>query len=86
MENNVTVEMYPNPATDFITVNLQSDGQNVVNIIATDALGRAILSEAHTESGSWNIDVIDWAKGPYLFTVTEQGNGEFLYQKKLIVN
>lgn len=85
IENAIAVEVYPNPATDRITIYLQSDGQRNIKVIAMDPLGRTVMSETYSESGLWSIDISSWARSPYLVTVQDEQSGLLIYRTKLVV-
>lgn len=70
----VDITIYPNPASDLLTVSGISDGPLMV--ILTDALGRRTLQHSLT-SQARTIDLGDVANGAYQVTVSSTG-GEVL--------
>jgi hypothetical protein len=63
------LRLYPNPATDFVRLDLPSTGTTRVELL--DAEGRLILSRAMSESRC-TIELGDLARGFYLVRVTSQ--------------
>ena len=53
-EDGLTIKIFPNPTSDLITVNLQSDNAELYGIIMYDVLGRTLnlpgtLDRSHTQ-------------------------------------
>ncbi len=84
IDDNIAVEIYPNPVTDNLVLSLQSDGKHKVKITATDILGQSVMQMTCIESGTMVLDVSTWRKGQYLFSVTDEKTGVQLYQNKLM--
>lgn len=59
------VTIYPNPATDFIIINVNS--QEATSVLLTDIHGNKIISERMSET--FRIDLADQPRGIYLLTV-----------------
>lgn len=71
------VQIFPNPATDFINIGV--DGKGYQSVI-TDATGRTLF----TSEGEQNIDVSKLTNGVYFLTVSEDGKKvtkKFIIQK-----
>ena len=66
-ENLSGFEMYPNPATDRLTFNVQGSAE--VRIL--DAAGRLVYTGF--VEGKYSLDVQDWARGVYLVQVLRAG-------------
>ncbi|MBL4657971.1 MAG: PKD domain-containing protein [Flavobacteriales bacterium] len=62
--------VYPNPASDFITVTIGS--ANVMDIQLYDLRGSLVLDVKHVSAG-YKIARADYAKGGYLVKVTSEG-------------
>jgi len=72
IEMNVSV--YPNPTTDFVTLNFQ-DAENIganSGLTLTDMNGKIILQENITETEK-QLDFSNYSPGIYFITVTESG-------------
>lgn len=67
------VQVYPNPATDFVTIRFAEALSNQpVNVVVTDMIGRKMLSEGSANSSS-TIDVSQWPSGVYVIRMTQEG-------------
>lgn len=67
------IEVYPNPATDLITVRIEKTLQvRPFRMIVTDVTGRRIVAE--TVSGlQTDIDVSEWPSGVYFIRIEQDG-------------
>ena len=74
--NNINVNIYPNPVSDYLTINSKSN----INITLIDGLGRNILSKS--VSGSETIDMTSLSNGIYVLNIVENKNS---ITKKLII-
>ena len=72
------IKMYPNPASAFI--NLET-GQENVDVLVTDAVGRALFSARLTEK--LQVPVNAWAKGIYFVQMRDGEGGKAV--RRLIV-
>ena len=79
--NNIEVEIYPNPATNFIYINL-TDFQNPtgLNMQITNIAGELIL-EKNIVSSQTTIDIKEFAIGTYLIEIS---NGTDVFIEKII--
>ncbi len=68
---NATVQVYPNPATDNITVVLPSSA-TAATIVVTDVLGKKVLETKATQ-GSTQLAVGSLVKGIYVVDVQGEG-------------
>lgn len=67
----VSLNVYPNPATDIININA---GSNINNIAIYNALGQTVYTNNNVNSDNYIINTNDLAAGMYLVTVsTEKG-------------
>ena len=64
-ENTIVVNLYPNPATEFITVAADQE----INAIQVVSMNGAVLKTINATGGEMNIDVTDLASGQYLLVV-----------------
>ena len=81
INNNVFFEMYPNPASNNVTVNLV-DGLNNVSVELVDMQGRLISSYNNIEGASIKVDVSQVSNGVYFIKVSSEGA---IQTEKLIV-
>jgi hypothetical protein len=69
-----SVNIYPNPTTDQITIsNVTNDTQ--LSIFGID--GKEVMKVANSSQTSISIPVTDWQKGTYYLTVTKDGDSVF---------
>jgi hypothetical protein len=67
------VQVYPNPATDFVTIRFAEALSNQpVNFVVTDMMGRKLLSEDSVNS-LFTIDVSQWPSGVYVIRLAQEG-------------
>ncbi len=66
----MAVRVYPNPATDYVTVNLSIDGEATLTL--SDLNGKIISTGVYT-AGMVQLDVQDLSNGTYLVQVTTAG-------------
>ncbi len=78
-KENVSVEVYPNPATNLLTVTTNNSEQST--IIIYDLLSRKLMEEAFTNAVTLNIESL--SKGIYMYEV--KGKKEVLKNGKLII-
>jgi hypothetical protein len=74
--NNIPVSVYPNPASDEITVSLAGEHHIVFEIF--DIAGKSVLKKKLSHSSE--IKIKDLANGMYVYKLTSQ-NGEFAIGK-----
>jgi len=68
-----TMSVYPNPATDRVSIQIETLEPEAVQITLYDVLGRAVSKISHSEATqhiSHNIDVSNFAKGIYILRIT----------------
>jgi hypothetical protein len=81
--NNI-IKIYPNPSTDIIHIEIPDMGNNSVNILVVNTLGKIMFSHNAISTGSYNylLNVSDLPKGIYFISLNI-GNNKYL--KKIIV-
>jgi hypothetical protein len=83
-DNGIAVEVYPNPATDHITLTSHLEQESVVPYQVLDAVGHRVLQGTLSlEAGvrETQLDISSWPKGMYLLQV---GQGHTKQTTKLI--
>ena len=68
--NEISFNLYPNPATTSLTLAL-SKGEGIATIIITDVFGKEI-KQSQTENKTTDIDISNLQNGIYLITVTDK--------------
>ncbi len=72
MENFESLNVYPNPVTDFL--NIEWTNSNLKQLIISDIHGRILLDKSFTENLT-SIDTKSFSSGIYLISIeTEKGN------------
>ena len=67
------VQVYPNPATDFVTIRfVETMSNRPVNVVVTDMMGRKMLSEDSVNSSS-TIEISQWPSGVYVIQMAQEG-------------
>ncbi len=75
-ENTIEVNLYPNPATEFITVS----ADKAIETIQITSLTGAVLKTIDATEGQTKVDVSDLAAGQYLLVVnTAQGASSSMF-------
>ncbi len=70
--------LWPNPTNQFITINCDAKGQAMLSV--TDASGKLVFSK-ESITPSETIDLSQWMKGTYIFTLS---NGEKRSSKMIV--
>ena len=78
-KSGFTVEMYPNPVHNNLTVHFENAKVGIYIIRVTDILGRNIMSQKinisrNDQTGDANIFLTGYAKGTYFLQVTDSLN------------
>ncbi|MEM9936135.1 MAG: T9SS type A sorting domain-containing protein, partial [Bacteroidota bacterium] len=74
--NSVTLQTYPNPVRDILTVNLQSEGQQKVYLVLFDHLGRRIwyrYLDLQTGTQTIELDMTTYQTQLYYLSMIELG-------------
>jgi hypothetical protein len=62
--DKATVKLYPNPASDEVTINLGNSGHRYLSV--TDATGHTVITKALSQDALYvKINVSRWSKGVY---------------------
>lgn len=77
MLQNESVNIYPNPAEDFVNVNVQTDKDGKVTIMIIDATGKVCIQQQRTLKTGYNkllLNTNELSKGMYFVeTTTDDG-------------
>jgi len=70
--NNIEILIYPNPATDILTIKLPQDmSERQVDIQIIDMLGRIVLNKSFYDSNTLLINLDNYSKGVYVVNVIQ---------------
>lgn len=72
--NNSPIDIYPNPASDFVKVNLQELNLNSGRVEIYNALGTLCFDQKFTGESEVTLDLSQLPKGVYLYRVESQGS------------
>jgi hypothetical protein len=68
--NEFSLNMYPNPATEKVTILMNGEKNNDNNISITDITGKVIFTQHYTKDiSSASINVASWNRGLYFVSV-----------------
>jgi len=79
--NNIAVNVFPNPASQSITIDLSNFKQELVSIEISNNLGQ-IINHSTEKQSKVVVDVSDYVKGLYFVKVNF---GDFIAIKKIII-
>lgn len=82
LNENMAVSMFPNPASQVVTIRVSGDGDIVNQVMITDLLGKQLNTEKFIRE--INISTQQLNNGLYIVKILN-GSGEVLYVNKLIV-
>lgn len=74
-------EVYPNPAQDFITIDLVENPSEKVEIAMINSIGQVVFSNSNITSRFYKIDLMSYPKGAYIVKIT----GTKHYENKLVL-
>ena len=77
--NSVSVQVFPNPANEYITI---SNIDNFDNILITDVTGKIIISKSLQQNNNMLVNCNNWSKGIYVLRLS---NSEKTLTKKIIL-
>jgi hypothetical protein len=81
---NEVIKIYPNPATDFITVSFPSAAEKNVSVEIFDLLGREVYNNILRTPNSrlqTKMDIADIKNGVYIFELSSENN---FYRTKIV--
>jgi hypothetical protein len=79
--NPITVNIYPNPANDYLTVS----GENITQVDVYNVLGEAVVALPFNGEKQRSIDVQQYKSGVYIVKVTDK-NGDFVSRQIIIAH
>ncbi len=77
--------VYPNPATDKVTVDLTAFEMDMVSITVVNAIGQTVFTESEptVKSNLFTLNTAGWARGVYFLTVN---SNEVVITRKIVLN
>jgi len=80
--NATSINLYPNPANNFVTIDLQDERASSINIYSIN--GQLALSEIINNKNIYKFSVSSLNKGVYIYEVLNAG--KVIHLSKLVVN
>lgn len=80
LEKNIKI--YPNPASENITIDLGESNSKAINIDMIDSIGKIIFSENYTNQNKVSVNLSQFSKGVYFVKITNDDKQQI---EKLIV-
>ena len=80
-ENNVTI--YPNPASDRITVRFENGNSTPKRVVLKNTLGQQVLPEVESNQNEIQIETHELSKGVYVIVITTASGSSS--SKKLVI-
>ncbi|MEY2828753.1 MAG: hypothetical protein RIQ33_611, partial [Bacteroidota bacterium] len=70
---NLVIDIYPNPATNNLSIQTKFASNTSLSIVITNAIGQVFISksEKNITSSTFNFDISNFAKGVYFITFTD---------------
>lgn len=75
--------LYPNPATDFVQINLKKDSEKIKTIVIYDVVGKIVKTINDINSSEIKVTTSDFSKGLYLIEISNEENVKLV--KKLVI-
>ena len=83
-EPGKSIKIYPNPATSYITIDLQKDYQKGITITVYSFLGKKMYENQNVTEKT-TLTLTDFNRGIYVYHVTDQ-SGKVLFTGKFQVS
>jgi hypothetical protein len=77
----IEISVYPNPASDYLIVNVRDDLYEHISILMYDQLGRLVINEKNYDTGI--LDVSNLKSGLY-FMLIRRGSDEFAHKIQIV--
>lgn len=81
--DKASVGLYPNPTTDWITLDIQQSGNNAFSVTITDVLGRIVHNLHGLSAGLHLLSLQSLPAGSYIFVVRDK-NGTIHYSAPIV--
>ena len=84
-DNIISVMVYPNPADDFIYVNLNAEKELGYTIRLYNLMGQEVFEQVKLNMGQSVINAGQFERGLYFLEIESTDDGTQLYTTKLII-
>ncbi len=78
---STSVQMYPNPAQDEVSIHVSGNGSNLITVIVFDLSGRTVLEKEFVEQTKLNVNALEAG----VYSVKILTNNDFNRVEKLII-
>ena len=75
-----SLQIYPNPASNLLTLNYVNTDDAVATLEWFNTVGKVQHLQTLQHSGTYSIDVSQWANGIYFCRMVENGNSATIYK------
>jgi len=79
--NNFDVTVYPNPSSDFVTIQSNSNESSDMKIELYDMTGKSIYTTQDTLKDTVTLDITSLTSGVYLINITDQNNNSSITKR-----
>ncbi|MEZ4884984.1 MAG: T9SS type A sorting domain-containing protein [Chitinophagales bacterium] len=80
-----SIRVFPNPFSDFTTIEAEELPQGNYRLEVMDILGRKVRELKSIENGKWKIERGKLESGVYFWRILEEGNQAVLGRGKVLV-
>ena len=77
------INVYPNPAIDFVIVDMNNSQNSIVNINISDMTGRTMYADFNMQSKQISVPLSKFKSGIYILTILDDSGNKL--SKKLII-
>ncbi|MEZ4884982.1 MAG: FG-GAP-like repeat-containing protein [Chitinophagales bacterium] len=85
LENGASIRVFPNPFSDFTTIEAEELPQGNYRLQVMDILGRKVMELKSIGNEEWRIERGDLKSGVYFWRILEEGNQAVLGSGKVLV-
>ncbi|MEZ4884980.1 MAG: FG-GAP-like repeat-containing protein [Chitinophagales bacterium] len=85
LENGASIRVFPNPFSDFTTIEVEGLPQGNYRLELMDILGRKVRELKSIGNGEWRIERGKLESGVYFWRILEEGNQAVLGSGKVLV-
>ncbi|MDF1695576.1 MAG: M4 family metallopeptidase [Saprospiraceae bacterium] len=76
-------DIFPNPASQQLTISTKNNGPALTAFRITDMMGRTVFNDSPYMNGSWTIDISSFPVGQYILTMsTKEGRSSKMFIKE----
>ncbi len=83
-KDGITLEMFPNPANEFVQINIEENAGGDYQLLIFDALGRKIGDQTYLQNGNNTISLNDLALGNYYFHIQNMNTKKSTVRKIIV--